>query len=179
MALARLTEAGLSWRTSGRAAITNGRIWFLMIGVLGTASALSAGLAAGSARAAGSRLVAAGPSWLAKVCTLVSVAVVWRERPGQIGDRAADVLLLGGEGAEHLRARVDQRDDLGLLGGERGVQALQRVDQPGQVGPADRDGLVEARQVPVGGLEALEHLGQLVAVTLAGPWPAPLTSRSR
>ena len=54
-----------------------------MIGVLGTASALSAWLAAGSARAAGSRLVAAGPSWLAKVCTLVRVAVVCASVPGR------------------------------------------------------------------------------------------------
>ena len=76
VALARLIEAGLSWRTTGRAATTNGRIWFWTIGVLGLASAASAALAAGSERAAGSRLVAAGPSWVANVCTLVSVAVV-------------------------------------------------------------------------------------------------------
>ena len=83
MAAARLTEAGLRLRTSGRAATTNGRIWFRTIGVLGLASATSALLAAGSERAAGSRLVAVGPSFLANVCTLASVAVVCCSVPGR------------------------------------------------------------------------------------------------
>src|ERR1039457_255935 len=76
VALARLTAAGLRFRTSGRAAITNGRIWFCTIGVLGLASAVSAASAAGSERAAGSRLWAAGPSCWAQLWTLASVAAV-------------------------------------------------------------------------------------------------------
>src|SRR5437763_14626438 len=77
VALARLTAAGLRLRTSGRAATTNGRIWSRTIGVAGLASVASAWFAAGRFRAAGSRLVAAGPSSLAKLCTLASVVVVW------------------------------------------------------------------------------------------------------
>src|ERR1700755_1284782 len=82
VALARFSEAGRSWRTSGRAATTNGRIWFLMIGVLGFASAVRAALAAGMLRAAGSRLVEVGPRTLAKVCTFWRVDVVWLRVPG-------------------------------------------------------------------------------------------------
>ena len=77
VASARLIAAGLSWRTSGRAATTNGRIWLRTIGVLGLASETSAALADGSARAAGSRLRVVGPSRLANVWTFCSVAVVW------------------------------------------------------------------------------------------------------
>src|ERR1700733_7257548 len=73
---ARFTAAGRRLRTTGRAATTNGRIWFLTIGAPGTASAVSAWLAAGITLTAGSRLVAAGPSASAKVCTWASVAVV-------------------------------------------------------------------------------------------------------
>src|SRR5579864_3801293 len=76
VAAARFTAAGLRLRTTGRAAITNGRIWFWTIGAPGTASAVSAWLAAGIAFTAGSRLTAAGPSALANACTLARVVVV-------------------------------------------------------------------------------------------------------
>src|SRR5581483_10299120 len=71
---ARLIAAGFRFRTTGRAAITNGRIWFLTIGAPGTASAVSALLAAGIAAAAGSRFLAAGPSAFANCWTMASVA---------------------------------------------------------------------------------------------------------
>src|SRR5579862_3776040 len=79
----RLIAAGLSWRTNGRAAITNGLIWSRTIGVLGTDSATKAELAAGMSRAAGSRLVDVGPRSLANVVTFWSVAVVWLSVPGR------------------------------------------------------------------------------------------------
>ena len=109
---ARLTAAGRRLRTTGRAATTNGRIWFWTIGAPGTASSVSAWLAAGSAPAAGSRFVAAGPSCCANACDLRERRGRLIERARQIGDRAADVLVLGGERAEHLLARVDELDDL-------------------------------------------------------------------
>src|SRR5664280_2554504 len=82
VALARLIEAGLRERTSGRAATTNGRISFWTIGVLGLASATRAALAAGSDRAAGSRLLEVGPRSLANAVTFCRVAVVWLSVPG-------------------------------------------------------------------------------------------------
>src|SRR5437764_3499811 len=83
VAFAKLTDAGLRLRTTGRAATTNGRIWFLMIGVLGLASASTAWLAAGSPCAAGSSFDAAGPSWAANDCTFWSVCVVCWSVPGR------------------------------------------------------------------------------------------------
>src|SRR5437763_11320336 len=83
VALARLIDAGFRSRTRGRAAITNGRISFWTIGVLGLASVATATLAAGIARAAGSRLVEVGPSSLANVSTLPSVSVVCCRVPGR------------------------------------------------------------------------------------------------
>src|SRR5881227_2658820 len=85
VALARLNAAGLRLRTSGRAARTKGRIWSRTIeqveaephvGAFGPARVIIAWLAVGSACAAGSKLVAAGPSTRANVVTLTSVAVV-------------------------------------------------------------------------------------------------------
>ena len=83
MAAARLTAAGRRLRTTGRAATTNGRIWFFTIGAPGTASAVSAWFAPLIAPAAGSRFLAAGPSSCANACTLASVAVVWLSVPGR------------------------------------------------------------------------------------------------
>src|SRR5689334_22805670 len=89
VAFARLIAAGRRLRTTGRAARTNGRIWsrtieqvepgdpVLQVDAPGPARSISAWLAAGSAFAAGSRLLAAGPSCSANVWTLPSVAVVW------------------------------------------------------------------------------------------------------
>src|SRR5437868_1642102 len=97
VALARLIAAGRRLRTTGRAARTNGRIWSRTIEHVepgdppdpvwqveppGPARSISAWLAAGSACAAGSRFVAAGPSSCANVCTLPSVCVVWLSVPG-------------------------------------------------------------------------------------------------
>src|SRR5690349_7143387 len=93
VAFARLIAAGRRLRTTGRAALTNGRIWsrtiehvepgdpVLQLAAPGPASEISAWLAAGSACAAGSRFVAAGPSSSANVWTLPSVAVVWFSVP--------------------------------------------------------------------------------------------------
>src|ERR1700733_6508414 len=83
VASARLIAAGRRLRTTGRAATTNGRICFWTIGAPGTASAVSAWLAAGITLAAGNRLVAAGPRILAKACPLASVVVVWLRGPGR------------------------------------------------------------------------------------------------
>src|SRR6185437_6790403 len=95
VALARLIAAGRRLRTTGRAARTNGRIWSRTIEQVepgdpvwqvdapGPARSISAWLAAGSARAAGSRFVAAGPSSWANVCTLPSVCVVWLSVAGK------------------------------------------------------------------------------------------------
>ena len=169
MAAARLTAAGRRLRTTGRAATTNGRIWFLTIGAPGTASAVSAWLAPLSALAAGSRFVAAGPSCCANACTLASVAVVWLSVPGRSATARLTFAVLGRERAEHLLARVDQLDDLRLLGRERDVQALERVDQLAQIGAALGDRLVEPREVAVGRLEPLHHLRELIAAVLLEP----------
>src|SRR6202042_288112 len=91
VALARFCAAGLRLRTSGRAATTNGRIWFWTMGALGLARAVTAALAAGSAFAAGSRFLAVGPSRLANVVTLLSVSVVWARVPGR--SRTAALML--------------------------------------------------------------------------------------
>src|SRR5215470_416170 len=91
VAAARFSAAGLRLRTSGRAATTNGRIWFWTIGALGLASAVTAALAAGSALAAGRRFLAVGPSRLANVVTLLSVSVVWARVPGR--SRTAALML--------------------------------------------------------------------------------------
>src|ERR1700757_1000100 len=77
VALDKLIAAGRRLRTTGRAATTNGRIWFWTIGGLGLASAVIASFAGGRLFAAGSRLRAAGPSSFANVWTFWSVAVVW------------------------------------------------------------------------------------------------------
>src|SRR5690348_5362657 len=82
VAFARLIDAGRRSRTTGRAAITNGRIWAWTIGADGLERLVSAALAVGSACAAGTRLVAAGPSCVANAWTCASVAVVWRNVPG-------------------------------------------------------------------------------------------------
>src|SRR5881392_623561 len=95
VALARLIEAGLRLRTSGRAATTKGRIWSRMIGVLGMASALTAALAAGMAAAAGKRLWAVGPSSLANDSTWPSVVVAWLRVPGR--STSARLMLLSSE----------------------------------------------------------------------------------
>src|ERR1700751_4318091 len=83
VAFARLIAAGRRLRTSGRAATTNGRIWFLTIGALGFARAESAAFAAGRARAAGSRLVAVGPSSVANDWTRARVWTVCCSVPGR------------------------------------------------------------------------------------------------
>src|SRR5215469_10332821 len=87
VALARLIAAGRRLRTTGRAALTNGRIWsrtiehvepgepVWQVDAPGPSSVISAWLAAGRACAAGSRFLAAGPSCSANVWTLPSVAV--------------------------------------------------------------------------------------------------------
>src|SRR6202012_1484309 len=91
VAAARFCAAGLRLRTRGRAATTNGRIWFWTMGALGLARAVTAALAAGRALAAGSRFFAVGPSRLANVVTLLSGSVVWARVPGR--SRTAALML--------------------------------------------------------------------------------------
>ena len=72
--LGQVVAAGCRLRTTGRAAITNGRIWFLTIGALGhgeRGQRLVGGRDRALPRAAGSW--PPGPSMFANVCTFASV----------------------------------------------------------------------------------------------------------
>ena len=84
MAAARFTAAGRRLRTTGRAATTNGRIWFCTIGAPGTASAVSAWLAPFSALAAGQQVRGRRPELLGERLHL-------GERRGRLVERARQV----------------------------------------------------------------------------------------
>src|SRR5205823_5957988 len=82
-ASARLFDAGLRSRTSGRKSRTNGRISVRMIGVASLPRGRAALLALLSAGPSGLRSLVAGPRMRANVSTLPSVEVVWRSAPGR------------------------------------------------------------------------------------------------
>ena len=97
---------------------------------------------------------------------MASVVVVCCRVPGRSATAWLTFVILGGERAEHLLARVDQLDDLALFGRERVVQPPQRVDELLEVGAALGDGAVQPRQVLMSRFKPLHHLGQLVAAVL-------------
>ena len=114
VAVARLIDAGRRLRTSGRAATTNGRIWFCTIGVLGLASVDRGGVG-GRERAARPAAGSASPGR-----AMFGERLHLLERRGRLaaacpgGRRRARLMFWFGDAnaLEHLDARVDQLDDL-------------------------------------------------------------------
>ena len=154
-----------SARPGARRART-GRIWSRTIGAASLAKGCTAPLARLSAFSAGCRCTAAGRRVLANLCDRAERVGRLAQRPGQVADRARDVGLLGGEGAEDGRGGVDQRGEVVALAGELVVEVAQRVHQPARFWWRCGDQAVDAGQVAVRGLEAAEDLAQVVAAAL-------------
>ena len=118
-------------------------------------------LAGSSARAAGRSFSVVGPRTSAKRWTWPSDVGGLAQRARQLADGGGDVLLLGGERAQHGRGGVDEAGEVVVVAGQLAVELVQRGDQPAQVVAARGDRAVDAGEVAVRGLEAAEQVAQV------------------
>ena len=163
---------GASSLTTGRISRANGRISFLMIGVVASESFLVAFCAGASAFANGSQLRQRRPERVGGGLDLGQFVARLFQRPRQQVQRPAEVGVLLGEGREHRVGGAHQLGELFVLAADGFHQQPEVVDRLGDVLVAALQFVGDFGAQAGGRQEALERRRQRPAVVVEA-FPGP------